>query len=80
MKTKGWFCFCVVRNLAPSDRDNLTGLREDLEFFTYVLNVAHQKVHQIQDKGSCDGPEGKEKSKLIKYICQLGRWVISENR
>ncbi|VDI13191.1 fanconi anemia group I protein [Mytilus galloprovincialis] len=66
----------LIMDSAPSNKENLSGLREDLGFYTHVLNIAHQKVHQIQEKGRCDGPEGKEKSKLMKYVCQLGRLFL----
>ncbi|CAC5388853.1 FANCI [Mytilus coruscus] len=66
----------LIMDSAPSNKENLSGLREDTGFYTHVLNIAHQKVHQIQEKGRCDGPEGKEKSKLMKYVCQLGRLFL----
>lgn len=46
-------------------------LCQNPDFLKYILTVAHQKLMQIQDKGQCEGSEGKQKTKINNYCCEL---------
>ena len=39
--------------------------------------VAQQKIQQIQDKGACDGAEGTDKKKLLKYMWTQAKLVLT---
>ncbi|CAG2245059.1 FANCI [Mytilus edulis] len=72
----------LIMDSAPSNKENLSGLREDIGFYTHVLNIAHQKVHQIQEKGKIlflkyytenqkTGEEGR-RGKVLTGLCLEG--------
>ena len=61
------------RNDVPGEQETVDTLRQNTDFLKYILNVTLQKLQQIQEKGQCDGAEGKDKTKLLKYCCTMGR-------
>ena len=60
---------------SESEEESVETLRQSTDFLKYMLGVAIQKLQQIQDKGQCDGAEGKDKTKIFKYCCTIGRLV-----
>lgn len=57
----------------PSQEESVETLRQNTDFLKYILGVMIQKLQQIQDKGQCDGAEGKDKTKIFNYCCSIGR-------
>ncbi|XP_053406526.1 Fanconi anemia group I protein-like [Mercenaria mercenaria] len=66
----------VISENEDYDRDLVDTLGENTDFFKYVLTVTQQKLHQIQDKGQCDGSEGKQKTKIFNYCCELAGLLL----
>ncbi len=48
-------------------------LKENGDFMLYVITVAMQKIQQISDIGTCDGPDGHNQKKLFAYMAQISR-------
>jgi hypothetical protein len=48
-------------------------LRENLDFRRHIVNVALQKIQQIQEKGVCDGAEGGVKDKLLQHLVSMAK-------
>ena len=61
------------RDDVPGEQESVDMLRQNTDFLKYILNVILQKLQQIQEKGQCDGAESKDKTKLFKYCCTMGR-------
>ena len=60
---------------ASSHKESLDVLRGNGDFVHYVTSVALQKVEQMSDKGTCDGSASLDKSKVVRQIYTLARWV-----
>lgn len=58
---------------APSLTENLKILREDTDFRRHIVNVALQKIQQVQEKGACDGAEGGDKNKVLQHLITLAK-------
>lgn len=58
---------------APSLTENLKILREDIDFRRHIVNVALQKIQQVQEKGACDGAEGGDKNKVLQHLITLAK-------
>lgn len=63
--------------IGESDEESVDTLRQNTDFLKYMLGVAIQKLQQIQEKGQCDGAEGKDKTKIFKYCCTIGSVLLS---
>ncbi|KAI0209686.1 Fanconi anemia group I protein [Lamellibrachia satsuma] len=51
-------------------------LGQNNNFMRYIINVALQKVQQVADRGSCDGPGGTNSEKLFKYVTSIARVLL----
>ncbi|XP_013422004.1 Fanconi anemia group I protein-like [Lingula anatina] len=63
----------------PSHQESLAILRQNTDFVKFVVNVAMQKLQQINDQGKCDGVEGENKEKLFTYCCTMARVFLQES-
>ncbi|XP_052249477.1 Fanconi anemia group I protein-like isoform X2 [Dreissena polymorpha] len=51
-------------------------LRMKDEFLKYLLTVTFQKLGQIQDRGQCEGLEGKSKPRIFEHLCHIARLLL----
>ncbi|XP_071959979.1 Fanconi anemia group I protein-like [Antedon mediterranea] len=63
---------------SPSHDEGLTSLRQNPDFVHHILAVTLQKIHQIDTKGHCDGPEGTNKDKIFIYCSTLARVFLQQ--
>lgn len=40
----------------------------------YALNVAVQKIQQLDETGHADGPDGQNGDKTFRFLCDMTRW------
>ncbi|XP_056004226.1 Fanconi anemia group I protein-like [Ostrea edulis] len=67
----------LISETAPSLTENLTILRENTDFRRHIVNVALQKIQQIQEKGVCDGAEGGDRTKLLQHLINMAKIFIT---
>ncbi|XP_062569094.1 Fanconi anemia group I protein-like [Saccostrea cucullata] len=67
----------LISETAPSLTENLKILRDDTDFRRHIVNVALQKIHQVQEKGVCDGAEGGDKTKILQHLICLAKIFIT---
>lgn len=67
----------LISETAPSLTENLKILREDVDFRRHIVNVALQKIQQVQEKGACDGAEGGDKNKVLQHLITLAKIFIT---
>lgn len=48
-------------------------LRSSGEFLRYSVNVALQKVQQLEETGHTDGPDGQNSDKTFRHLCEMTR-------
>uniref|UniRef100_A0A8B9K210 FA complementation group I n=1 Tax=Astyanax mexicanus TaxID=7994 RepID=A0A8B9K210_ASTMX len=61
----------LFRDSAQSHEESLSVLRSSGEFMRYSVNVALQKVQQLEETGHTDGPEGQSPDKAFRYLCDI---------
>ncbi|KAK2176099.1 hypothetical protein NP493_683g02030 [Ridgeia piscesae] len=66
----------VLGDDLPAHQRCLDVLRQNSCFMRYIVNVALQKVQQVSDRGSCDGPGGSDGEKLFKYVTSISRVLL----
>ncbi|ELU05346.1 hypothetical protein CAPTEDRAFT_103113, partial [Capitella teleta] len=60
----------------PKRQESLAVLRSSTDFQRYILTVAQQKITLIAQTGKCDGPEGRVKEKVFKYLSSTARLLL----
>ncbi|XP_069078793.1 Fanconi anemia group I protein isoform X1 [Pleurodeles waltl] len=66
----------LFRDSAQSHEDSLSVLRSSNEFMRYAVNVALQKIQQLEDTGQTDGPDGQNSEKMFQNICEITRVLM----
>ncbi|XP_072525777.1 Fanconi anemia group I protein [Salminus brasiliensis] len=61
----------LFRDSAQSHEESLSVLRSSGEFMRYSVNVALQKVQQLEETGHTDGPEGQSPDKTFRHLCDI---------
>ncbi|XP_033632896.1 Fanconi anemia group I protein-like [Asterias rubens] len=57
----------------PDRQECLLMLREESNFVRFMVSIALQKIHQLNDKGECDGPAGNNMEKLYLFCYSVSR-------
>lgn len=61
------------RDNAQSHEESLSILRSNNEFMRYTVNMALQKIQQLEETGHADGPDGQNIERTFKYLCDITR-------
>lgn len=48
-------------------------LRSSSEFVRYAVNVAVQKIQQLEESGHTDGPDGQNPDRIFRFLCDMTR-------
>lgn len=83
-KTKSLLTFSFVSSLltalfrdnAQSHEESLSILRSNNEFMRYTVNMALQKIQQLEETGHADGPDGQNIERTFKYLCDITRVLL----
>ncbi|XP_048585448.1 Fanconi anemia group I protein isoform X2 [Nematostella vectensis] len=63
----------LFTDVIPSHQESINFLRADGHLVKFILNTALQKLRQIADGGSCNGPRGCDKEYIYKQCCTVAR-------
>uniref|UniRef100_A0A8C0G6D5 FA complementation group I n=1 Tax=Chelonoidis abingdonii TaxID=106734 RepID=A0A8C0G6D5_CHEAB len=66
----------LFRDSAQSHEESLAVLRSSSEFMCYAINVALQKVQQLEETGQTDGPDGQNPEKMFQTLCKITRVLL----
>uniref|UniRef100_A0A452J2R3 Uncharacterized protein n=1 Tax=Gopherus agassizii TaxID=38772 RepID=A0A452J2R3_9SAUR len=66
----------LFRDSAQSHEESLAVLRSSSEFMCYTINVALQKVQQLEETGQTDGPDGQNPEKMFQALCKITRVLL----
>ncbi|NXX95285.1 FANCI protein, partial [Centropus bengalensis] len=66
----------LFRDNAQSHEESLAVLRSSTEFLRYAVNVALQKVQQLEETGQTDGPDGQNPEKMFQNLCKITRVLL----
>uniref|UniRef100_A0A674K6Q8 FA complementation group I n=1 Tax=Terrapene triunguis TaxID=2587831 RepID=A0A674K6Q8_9SAUR len=66
----------LFRDSAQSHEESLAVLRSSSEFMRYAVNVALQKVQQLEETGQTDGPDGQNPEKMFQTLCKITRVLL----
>uniref|UniRef100_A0A8C4VZU9 FA complementation group I n=1 Tax=Gopherus evgoodei TaxID=1825980 RepID=A0A8C4VZU9_9SAUR len=66
----------LFRDSAQSHEESLAVLRSSSEFMCYAINVALQKVQQLEETGQTDGPDGQNPEKMFQALCKITRVLL----
>ncbi|CAK6972607.1 Fanconi anemia group I protein [Scomber scombrus] len=61
----------LFRDSTQSREDALSVLRSSGEFVRYAVNVAVQKIQQLEETGHTDGPDGQNADKTFSFLCDM---------
>ncbi|XP_054887143.1 Fanconi anemia group I protein [Poeciliopsis prolifica] len=61
----------LFRDNSQSREEALSVLRSSGEFLRYALNVAVQKIQQLEDTGHTDGPDGQHSDRTFRFLCDM---------
>ncbi|XP_068169581.1 Fanconi anemia group I protein isoform X1 [Antennarius striatus] len=61
----------LFRDNSQSREEALSVLRRNGEFVRYVVNVAVQKIQQLEDTRHTDGPDGQNTDKTFRFLCDV---------
>ncbi|KAM8861255.1 Fanconi anemia group I protein [Synchiropus picturatus] len=61
----------LFRDSAQNREEALSVLRSSGEFVRYAVNVAVQKIQQLEESGSTDGPDGQNVDKTFRFLCDM---------
>ncbi|KAH0620036.1 hypothetical protein JD844_014548 [Phrynosoma platyrhinos] len=66
----------LARDSSLNHEESLAVLRSSSEFMHYAVNVALQKVQQLEEKGQTDGPDGQNQEKIFQNVCKITRVLL----
>uniref|UniRef100_A0A8C7NRF2 FA complementation group I n=1 Tax=Oncorhynchus mykiss TaxID=8022 RepID=A0A8C7NRF2_ONCMY len=61
----------LFRDSAQSREEALLVLRSSGDFLRYAVNVALQKITQLEETGHTDGPDGQNTDKTFHHLCDI---------
>ncbi|KAM7396515.1 hypothetical protein PAMP_019550 [Pampus punctatissimus] len=61
----------LFRDSTQSREEALSVLRSSGEFVRYSVNVAVQKIQQLEETGHMDGPDGQNADKTFNFLCNM---------
>ncbi|XP_059191024.1 Fanconi anemia group I protein [Centropristis striata] len=61
----------LFRDSTQSREEALSVLRSNGEFVRYALNVAVQKIQQLEETGHSDGPDGQNTDRTFRFLCDM---------
>ncbi|XP_042266424.1 Fanconi anemia group I protein isoform X2 [Thunnus maccoyii] len=61
----------LFRDSTQSREEALSVLRSNGEFVRYSVNVAVQKIQQLEETGHTDGPDGQNADKTFSFLCDM---------
>ncbi|XP_037308033.2 Fanconi anemia group I protein [Pungitius pungitius] len=59
----------LFRDSTQSREEALSVLRSSGEFVRYAVNVAVQKIQQLEETGHTDGPDGQNTDRTFRFLC-----------
>ena len=67
--------FAVCSDEIPAHQEALLILRSNIDFQRHLVSTAVTRLQQIAQQGRCDGSDGDNTEKLVKYCSKIGRYV-----
>ncbi|XP_037624287.1 Fanconi anemia group I protein isoform X2 [Sebastes umbrosus] len=61
----------LFRDSTQSREEALSVLRSSGEFVRYAVNVAVQKIQQLEETGHTDGPDGQNTDRTFRFLCDM---------
>ncbi|KAK5902477.1 hypothetical protein CesoFtcFv8_007725 [Champsocephalus esox] len=61
----------LFRDSTQSREEALSVLRLNGEFVRYAVNVAVQKIQQLEESGHTDGPDGQNTDRTFRFLCDM---------
>lgn len=61
---------------APDRQQGLAILRDDSNFQRHLVNISCQRLQQVADRGTYEGPEGQNKEKMFVHCTSMSKWVV----
>ncbi|KAF1387005.1 hypothetical protein PFLUV_G00100770 [Perca fluviatilis] len=61
----------LFRDSTQSREEALSVLRSSGEFVRYAVNVAVQKIQQLEETGNTDGPDGQNSDRTFRFLCDM---------
>uniref|UniRef100_A0A7N6FED3 FA complementation group I n=1 Tax=Anabas testudineus TaxID=64144 RepID=A0A7N6FED3_ANATE len=61
----------LFRDSTQSKEEALSVLRSSGEFLRYAVNVAVQKIQQLEETGHTDGPDGQNPDRTFRFLCDM---------
>ncbi|XP_035520760.1 Fanconi anemia group I protein isoform X2 [Morone saxatilis] len=61
----------LFRDSTQSREEALSVLRSSGEFVRYAVNVAVQKIQQLEETGHTDGPDGHNTDRTFRFLCDM---------
>ncbi|KAK2842091.1 hypothetical protein Q5P01_012291 [Channa striata] len=61
----------LFRDSTQSKEEALSVLRSSSEFLRYAVSVAVQKIHQLEETGHTDGPDGQNPERTFRFLCEM---------
>ncbi|KAK1887817.1 Fanconi anemia group I protein like [Dissostichus eleginoides] len=61
----------LFRDSTQSREEALSVLRLSGEFVRYTVNVAVQKIQQLEESGHTDGPDGQNTDRTFRFLCDM---------
>ncbi|KAJ4938276.1 hypothetical protein JOQ06_002901 [Pogonophryne albipinna] len=61
----------LFRDSTQSREEALSVLRLSGEFVRYAVNVAVQKIQQLEESGHTDGPDGQNTDRTFRFLCDM---------
>lgn len=69
----GFLVVFFFRDSTQSREEALSVLRSSGEFVRYAVNVAVQKIQQLEETGHTDGPDGQNADRTFRFLCDTTR-------
>uniref|UniRef100_A0A4X2KHM0 FA complementation group I n=1 Tax=Vombatus ursinus TaxID=29139 RepID=A0A4X2KHM0_VOMUR len=76
MKFVSTLLVALFRDSSQSHEESLSVLRSSNEFMRYAVNVALQKVQQLEETGQVDGPDGQNLDRIFQNLCEITRVLL----
>ncbi|XP_029008598.1 Fanconi anemia group I protein [Betta splendens] len=61
----------LFRDSTQSREEALSVLRSNGDFVRYAVNVAVQKIQQLEETGHTDGPDGQNPDRTFRFLCDM---------
>ncbi|XP_032379362.1 Fanconi anemia group I protein isoform X1 [Etheostoma spectabile] len=61
----------LFRDSTQSREEALSVLRSSGEFVRYAVNVAVQKIQELEETGNTDGPDGQNTDRTFRFLCDM---------